>query len=286
METLKLPLKKLDSLQQKYRPTAFAAAVIKKYSDDDGGYLAALITYYVFLSLFPLLLVATSLIHLFLGDFPEVQERVINGINDYFPAIGDDLQSSIQGIHRSGIALVAGTLITLYGARGGAGTIRYTFNKIWNVPKKDQLGFPIATLHTFLLVLIGGGGLVAASVLSSYAAGLTDIFIYRVIPFGISLLVLIGVFYLVFGLSINSREPTRRDLLVSAIAAAIGVQILQLAGLYLVTHQLKSMSSLYGTFAIVLGLLFWIYLQAQVLLLAAFAGAVHSKKLWPRKLFG
>ncbi|HEY5549858.1 MAG TPA: YihY/virulence factor BrkB family protein [Candidatus Saccharimonadales bacterium] len=284
MESLKWPLKKLDRLQQRFKPTAFAVAVIKKYNDDDGGRLAALITYYGFLSLFPLLLVATSAIHLFLGGFEGLQDRIIDGINTYFPAMGETIQKSIKVFPGSGLALVFGILVTVYGARGGAATIRLTFNQIWSVPKEKQLTFPLSVIHSLLIVLVGGSGLVLAAVLSSYAAGLTDVFIYRLIPFTISFLTLIGVFYLVFSLSINSREPTRKDLLVSAIAAAIGVQILQLIGGYLVTHQLKSATSLYGTFAIVFGLLFWIYLQVQVLLLAAFAGAVHAKRLWPRRL--
>ena len=123
-----------------------------------------------------------------------------------------------------------------------------------------------------------------ASVLSSYAAGLAHVFTFRLVPFLISLLILIGAFYQVFNLGINSKEPTRKDLLVSAIAAAVGVQILQIIGGYLLTHELKHLSNLYGTFAVVLGLLFWIYLQVQILLFAAFAGAVHARRLWPRKI--
>jgi len=96
---------------------------------------------------------------------------------------------------------------------------------------------------------------------------------------------LIFVFYLVFVLGTNSREPSRRDLLISAVIAAIGVQILQIIGGYLLTHELKNLSDLYGAFSVVLGLLLWIYLQVQVLLLAAFSGVVHARKLWPRSLF-
>lgn len=285
MENIKWPLRKLDKLQQRFKPTAFSVAVIKKYNGDDGGRLAALITYYGFLSLFPLLLVATSAIHLFLGNYEGLQDRVLDGINTYFPAMGETLQKTIQGFHASGLVLVLGILVTVYGARGGAATIRLAFNQIWNVPKEKQLTFPLSVIHSLLVALVAGGGLVLAAVLSSYAAGLTDAFVYRLIPLTISFLILVGAFYLVFSLSINSTEPTRKDLLISAIVAAIGVQILQLIGGYLVTHQLKSLSSLYGTFAVVLGLLFWIYLQVQVLLLAAFAGAVHARRLWPRSFF-
>lgn len=285
MEVLKRPLKKLDSWQQKFRPTAFISAVIKKFNDDDGGYLAALITYYAFLSLFPLLLVATTAIDFLFKDYKELHARIITGINEYFPALSGELQSSIQEFRTTGWPLLIGLLVTLYGARGGAAALRHTFNRIWEVPKKAQLGFPLSALHSLLIVLVGGGGLVLAAVLSSYAAGISDVFIYRLIPLVISFSILVSVFYLVFSITISSREPTRKDLLVSALAAAAGVQILHFIGGYLVTHQLKSATTLYGAFAVVLGLLFWIYLQVQVLMLAAFAGVVHARKLWPRKLF-
>lgn len=278
-------LEELDSFQQRHRPLAFSVAVIKKYSDDEGGHLAALITYYGFLSLFPLLLVATTAVQLFLKRHEHLRERVTDAISNYFPIIGQDLQSSVHSFHKTGLALFIGILITLYGARGGADAIRHAFNTIWKVPKEIRPGFPVSVLNSLLIILAGGGGLVLASVLSSYAAGLAHVFTFRLVPFLISLLILVGAFYQVFSLGINSREPTRKDLLLSAVSAAVGVQILQLVGGYLLIHELRNLSNLYGAFAVVLGLLFWIYLQVQVLLFAAFAGAVRAKRLWPRKFF-
>lgn len=278
-------LLRIDNFQQKHRPLAFSVAVIKKYGDDEGGNLAALITYYGFLSLFPLLLVATTAMQLFLKGHEHLRERVTDAIGNYFPIIGQDIESSIHSFHKTGLALILGLLITLYAVRGGAAAIRHTFNQIWDVPKDKRPGFPASVLNSLLIILVGGGGLVLASVLSSYAAGLAHVFTFRLVPFLISFLILIGAFYQVFSLGINSREPTRKDLLLSAVSAAVGVQILQLIGGYLLTHELKNLSNLYGTFAVVLGLLFWIYLQAQVLLYAAVAGAVRAKRLWPRKLF-
>ncbi|HSX17862.1 MAG TPA: YihY/virulence factor BrkB family protein [Candidatus Saccharimonadales bacterium] len=284
MESIKWPLKQLDKLQQRFKPVAFGVAVFKKYGEDEGGRLTALITYYGFLSLFPLLLVATTATQLFLKNHEHIRARVVEGIGHYFPVISNHFQGNIHSLHKTGLALALGILITLYGARGGADAIRYAFNQIWRVPKDTRPGFPRSILNSLSIILVGGGGLVLASVLSSYAAGLAHVFVFRLIPFIASLAILIFAFYQVYSLGINSREPTRKDLLVSAIAAAVGVQILQLIGGYLLTHELKNLSNLYGTFAVVLGLMFWIYLQVLVLLFAAFAGAVHAKKLWPRKI--
>jgi uncharacterized BrkB/YihY/UPF0761 family membrane protein len=59
---------------------------------------------------------------------------------------------------------------------------------------------------------------------------------------------------------------------------------LQEVGGYLLTHELKNLDNLYGTFALVLGLLFWIYLQAQIVLYALEIETVRLFKLWPRSL--
>jgi len=69
-----------------------------------------------------------------------------------------------------------------------------------------------------------------------------------------------------------------------ALASAIVWQILQLAGTAIVGHQISHSSSMYGMFGIVLGLLAWLYLQAQATLYAIEMASVRAHKLWPRSL--
>jgi len=71
---------------------------------------------------------------------------------------------------------------------------------------------------------------------------------------------------------------------IGAAAAALGHELLQLGGSYYVTHTLKNASNVYGTFAIVIGLLSWIYLLSTVFLLAAEINVVADRRLWPRSL--
>ena len=283
---MKQILGKLDNFQKKHRVIAFGAAVIKKYLDVDGGRQAALITYFGFLSLLPLILVATTIAHFYIIDTTNLAGQISETIDKYFPNLGDYLNSNIQGYNKTGLALLIGLLVTLYGVRGGASALRNSLNNVWDVPERLRLKFPASTANSFLIILVGGGGFLTATVLSSYAAALSSFSVLKVLPFLVSFLILIAVFYLIFSLGVNSREPRRRDLLFSAMAAAVGVQILHMIGGYLLTHQLKNLSSLYGAFAAVLVLLFWIYLQVQILLFAAMASVVRAKKLWPRSLLG
>src|SRR5512144_3172398 len=81
----------LDRLQRRSRAAGFAIAVIYKYVDDQGGYLAALITYYAFVSLFPLLLLLTTVLGVVLAGHPQVQHQVLDSALSQFPVIGDQL---------------------------------------------------------------------------------------------------------------------------------------------------------------------------------------------------
>jgi uncharacterized BrkB/YihY/UPF0761 family membrane protein len=69
------------------------------------------------------------------------------------------------------------------------------------------------------------------------------------------------------------------------IVAAVSWQLLQHLGGYYVDHELKHTKPLYGYFALVLGLLAWIYLGAQLTIFAAEVNVVRVRKLWPRSFF-
>lgn len=97
-----------------------------------------------------------------------------------------------------------------------------------------------------------------------------------------SLILNIGLFWLGFRLA-TSREVATGDLRLCAILAAISWQLLQLLGTYFFTHQAAT-NSAYGIFGIVLGLLAWFYLQAQLTLYLVEVNVVRARQLWPRTL--
>src|SRR4051812_43588700 len=115
MNIIQKTVYKIDLFQRRFRPVAFIYAVIKKYGDDEAGYQAALLTYYGFLSLFPLLLVLTTVAGMLAGGHPHLRETIISGTTSYFPTLGNQLSEHIGGLHKSGLALVVGIVLTLYG---------------------------------------------------------------------------------------------------------------------------------------------------------------------------
>lgn len=275
-----------DRLQQKHHALAFTFAVFKKYGDDQAGQQAALLTYYGFLSLFPLLLVATSVADLLAQHNEHLRTRLLNDATSYFPVVGDQLQHNIHGSHETGVALIVGLLVAIYGARGIANAVRGVLDSTWGTPKSRRSNFWIGLLRSMGLLFGAGLGLLLTTVLAGYAtAELGHSFFFRLVPIAINaaLLYLICMYTFIVG---PSKRRARSDVRLGAIATVVGLLILQTTGGYLVTHELHHTSGAYGQFALVLAIMFWIYLLAQVFTYAIEINVVHTYELWPRSLTG
>lgn len=275
-------ISRFDLFQQRHGFISFPYAVIKKFGDDSGGYQAALISYYGFLSLFPLILVAVMVMQLLFHNNAHIREDVIQNISSFFPVIGDQLQRNIH-TSKTGLGLVVAILITLYGARGGADALRYALDNMWQIPHHRRAGFPKGLFRSFGIIGMAGVGLIATIVVSSFSS-----------VFGHALWVkitanILGVIGLTFIMTYTFRIATSRgiaikDMLVGSIFGAVIIQLLLTFGGILVKNQLRGFNSLYGTFAVVLGLLFWIYLLAQVIVYSIEISTVRALKLWPRSI--
>ena len=90
--------RRADKAQQGVRPVAFAIGVLKKFGDDRGGSLAALLTFYGFLSLFPLLLLLVTILGFFSGSEHSFVQRVENSAFSQFPVVGTKLSTNIHGL--------------------------------------------------------------------------------------------------------------------------------------------------------------------------------------------
>lgn len=284
MERIKAVVHRFDTFQQKHPVLAFPIAVVLKFNKDQAGNQAALLTYYAFLALFPLMLVLFTLIPIVLQNNPQAQQQVLQAVLDYFPIVGDDLQKNIHGVSANGWGLLAGILFALYGARGAANALQHVSNTLWGIPQKKQPGFPINMARSLGIILVGGIGLVATTGVLGYVTGIWDGgWLSKTIVITLALLLNTGVFLTVSRLAVARRIPTRALLLGATISAGVW-QILQMVGSLVVLSQLKTAGALYGIFAIVLGLLFWLYLQAQLYLYAVEVSVVHHKKLWPQTI--
>jgi YihY family inner membrane protein len=279
---------RLDALQRTHRWLGVPIAVVYKFADDLGGYLAALITYYGFLSLFPLLLVfSTALAFLLPGD-PGLRGQLIDSALAQFPIIGDQLTGTTQPLQGSGVGLAVGILVALYGALGVAVAIQNALNQVWGVPVAKRPD-PIRTrLRALRLLGLFGLGVLLTTVLSglaggagSYGAGL-DAGV-RVATVVVSIAAN-GFLVLLAFRTLTVRPVTFREALPGAILAALAWQVLLSLGAFFVRTGLMGSNPVYGLFGIVLGLIAWIYLEALIIVLAAELNVVLVERLWPRSL--
>lgn len=283
MNIFEKSLHRLDAYQRHHRKAAIFYGVIKKYGEDEAGHKAALMAYYGFLSIFPLLLVLTTLVRITFREDSPVHRQIVQGAITYFPSLGSDLTKNIHSLGGNGIALVLGLLVVLYGARGVADIFRGTVNHIWEIPYVRRPNFPWSLLNSMRLILVGGAGLILTPIISGYTASAGRGPLFWLASLAVTLLMLFGVFMYLLFVSL-SHKRSWRELWPSALMAAAGLQILQIVGGLLVTRELKHLDDLYGTFAVVLGLLFWLYLQAQVIVYALEAGTVKRFRLYPRSV--
>ena len=112
---------------------------------------------------------------------------------------------------------------------------------------------------------------------------------HGLLPRTLSYLAGVVLLYLLFTYLIRAvlpRHITSKDTYSAALSAAIGLIVLQIVGGLILARLLKNLDALYSYFAISLGLLFWIYLQAQVVYYSVVIAAVKTQKLWPRSFSG
>jgi membrane protein len=275
-------LQDLDRRQQQSPRIAFIAAVVKKFGDDQGGQLAALVAYYGFVSLFPLLLVLVTVLGFVLEGDPGEQTRILDGALGQFPLVSDQLK--LHSLSGSGVGLAIGVIGSLLAGMGITGATQNAFNRIWSVPFKDRPDFIHARLHGLgMLALLGTLSIVSTTVAGFVGTGSQSapaLLGGNVVALAFNVALFMTAFKL-----LTSIDVTWRELLPGVIVASVLWQLLQLLGGFYVEHELKRTGPLYGVFALVLGLLAWLYLGAQLTIFAAEINVVRVRRLWPRSFF-
>src|ERR1700730_11926663 len=124
-------LRSFDRFQRRRPVLGFVIAVLKKYSDDQGPQLAALITYYAFFALFPLLLVAVTVLGYVLQGNAKLQSDILNSFARDIPVVGQQLKDNVRSLHGSGVALGVGLVASLWAGLGITQALQSSYNRIW-----------------------------------------------------------------------------------------------------------------------------------------------------------
>ena len=265
---------------------AFLLAVGRKYADDRGSRLAALIAYYAFLSVFPLLLVFVSVLGFVLENDPARREDVVDSALARLPVVGAQLSDEVQPLTGSGVALAVGLAGALWAGLGVTLALSHAFAETWSVPSLERRSGLGARARGLLTLVVLGVVLFAASALAGVVGGggggsAGERLGALLVSLAVNGFVLLAAFAL-----LTSGPRHVRELLPGVALAAVGALALQAAGGWYVEHAVTRASDTYGTFALVIGLLSWFLLLANLVVLAADINVVLCRRLWPRSLTG
>src|SRR6202167_3983621 len=277
-----------DAYQRRHRWAGLPLAVLYKFADDQGTYLAAQITYYGFVALFPLLLLLATILGYALHGNPHLQRQVLDSALAQFPVIGGQITENIRSFHGTIAGLVIGMLGCVYGGLGIVQAVQKTLNKVWGVPRDSRPDPVKARLRSLLLLAFGGASVIATTVLSAlgaaadaYGASLGGT--ARALATVAAIALNVTLFSVAFKV-LTARPVTIRQIRAGAVAAAVTWQALQWVGTLLLGHKIKGATATYGLFAIVLGTPALIYVGAVTTVICAELNAVLAGQLWPRSL--
>jgi len=278
---------RVDAFQRRHPVAGFPIGVVYKFGEDQGPYLAALITYYGFLSLFPLLLLLTSVLGFVLEGRPELQQQILDSTLSQFPVIGNELADP-QGLQGSVGAIIVGGLVALYGALGFAQAIQNTMYVTWSVPRNRRPNPIRARLRSLRLIGVAGIAVVATTILSGAGSNArafgVDVGRWSTVGALVVSIVVNGAVFVVMFRIFSPDAVRRRDVVPGAIVAAVIWQLLQFFGAVFVGTVVKDSGATYGVFALVLGLLAWIFLAAVGVVIGSEINVVRTKRLYPRAL--
>ena len=276
----------IDRWQQARPLTAVPVAVAKKFTDDGASRLAALIAYWSFFSIFPLLLAFASILGFLLEDNPDFQQDVLDSTVAQIPVIGDQLSRDVTSLKGSGLALAIGIVGAVWAGLGVTLAIGRALDELWAVRRMDRPDYVHSRLRGLaILVVIGTANVVTTVVVALARNGTIQPPIAGIASFAGSSAVDFVVFVIAFRV-LTAASVTVRQVLPGALLATISwVGLQTLGGLY-VEHVVARSNQTYGIFAAVIGLLSWLWLAGQLSLVAAEVNVVLARRLWPRSLFG
>jgi inner membrane protein YhjD len=273
-------LARFDRFQQRHSSLGFPLAVWQKYADDQGGYLAAGVTYYAFFSLFPLLLASTTILGFVLHSHPALETRILHSALAQLPIVGNEIKT--RSLNGSTFGLVIGLVAAVWAGMRGVMAFESALSQLWGVPFTRRPDALRARARALVLLLVLGVAVLATATLSAAGEAANSYgLLWRVPSIGLSTLLNFGLIWVALRV-VTSADVLWSELRVGAAVAAIGYEALQVLGSYYVQRVVNSAGNTYGTFALVIGLLSFIYVAVHICLLATEASVVASHRLWPR----
>jgi YihY family inner membrane protein len=276
-------IRRIDRYQRDRPWLAFPFGVVKKFTGDKAGYLAALVAYFGFFSLFPLMLAFTSILGFVVTD-PADQREFSDAAADQIPVVGDVIRDTAGSLEGSVIAVTIGLALALWAGLRIVDAMQNAMNDVWDLPRVVRPKLAERRIKGILVLFVIGGGLVGSIVASNVAAFVGSIpGGGKVAIWAASALISVLLYLVGYQLLTDATLPWA-DLWPGAIFGGVSWWALQTFGSAYVTSQQESAGETYGQFASIIALFAFLFIAAQLSILGAEISVVRSRNLWPRSL--
>jgi YihY family inner membrane protein len=282
MKFVKRLLARVDEWQRRSGVVAPAYGVVKKFNDDNMNQYVTALGWYGFVSIYPLLLVAVTVLG-FIG-VSSLGQGLVETLH-HFPVVGAQFNPALpsHNLHGSVFGLIAGLVGLIYGAQGVTQTAQQAMGQVWNVPQIDLPSFIARLLRSFAALGIIGGSFVINAVAATFVTGAGTNFVLRAVLLVAMLVVNVALFLAAFRV-LTPGTVTFRGLLPGVCIGALGFTLLITVGSGLIAHEVRNSSATYGQFGVVIGLVGFLFLLAKISLYGAELNPVLARHLWPRAL--
>jgi membrane protein len=270
----------IDRLQASHGLIAFTYAAFKKYADDEGSRLAALLAYYTFMSLFPLAIAGFAVLNLVLvGNQDFVDELVADIVPEEYQS---QVINAYESLPSGGPAFAIAIIGLLLAGTAGVFSMYAMVNQVFCVPYRFRYGFGPRYIRVLLMVVLMGLGVLVVAVGSALVVNVTGYaFAQRAAA---SLLLWLVASTLLYA---SATYLTRRPLTFAEVglgAALGGLAMTTLIGLgsALLGRFITSSSAVYGVFGTVVGIFSVLFLVSNAVVFSFEISVVRAWQLWPR----
>ena len=269
----------------KSRVADVAARTLEGYREHRSGRNAALISHFGFLSVFPLMLVFTTVLGYVLQDNDELRDRIIDSALAQLPFVGQQISTAPDQLHGDVLVLIIGLTVSLWSGMRAFIAVHRALDDIDETPLDDRSNLIITRLRALFGILYVGGAQVGAAIFASLATIANT-------QGGSTVLLTLGNVAInsgVLALSyrwLRTESPSWRDLAPGALVGGVAFAILQFLGVAIVGRAVARATPVYGDLAAVIGLLTWLSLHALIALIGAELNAALISLRSPKPVDG
>lgn len=232
------------------------------------GRNAAVLAYYGFLTLFPLIMVATTVLGFILQNRPDLEADIVDTALAQIPILGDQLERQTGEVSGSIIALIIGLVAALWGSTRAFAGLQTALDDIWEVPILERPNIVVRRIHSLVGVVVIGTAQVAMVTVTAIV-GWADLGAASIVVIMIGVLVVNTVVVGTMFRYLTAAKVGWSMVKYGAVVTGVAYTALQVFGTSIMSRLLAGAQSVYGAFASVLAITGWLSIHAIISLYAA-----------------